>query len=143
MKGDMSIMHVIFAILLGALLIFVLTRTSFAPSISSYGDAQARILARSIATSANALGVAYEGMVSQSFKNPWDIKVVCDDECWVRVTHGKYDSGKVKTLVPVQENEIRNTVHVVVYKYAGENVAVDAFLNQGGGSGGGGASGNF
>ena len=132
MKGDMSIMHMIFVILVGAMILFVLTRTSLVPSLSSYGDVQARTLAQSIATSANALNGVYEGSVSGSMKNPWDIKVKCDDECSVRVSHGGSDSGNVRILVPVQENELRDVTHFTVYKTAGEKVAIETFLPGGG-----------
>jgi hypothetical protein len=128
MKGDVSeTMQVIFAILLVLLVIIVFIPSNIAgPSLSAYGDIQARLIARTIATSIDAISISDSGSFSKELKTMWDIRVDSDSQgYYVEVSHEDFSSGKVRINTPsIQETELVNTGSVSVEKPPGGELTI-------------------
>jgi len=111
-------MQVIFAILLVFFILVFIPSKIAEPSLSAYGDTQARILARTIATSADAIAISDSGSFSKTFETVWDIKIDTDSEGnYVEVSHGEFSSGKVRiNSGSVQKAELINSGSVLIEK---------------------------
>lgn len=111
-------MQVIFAILLVfAILVFIPSKIA-EPSLSAYGNIQARLIARTIATSVDAIAISDSGSFSKTFETVWDIKVDSDrDGSYVEVSHGEFSSGKVRiNSGPVPKAKLADSGSILIAK---------------------------
>lgn len=101
MKADSTMVVLgLFAIIVGAMMMYLLIPKIAAPSMKIHGDEQGYIIAKTMASSINALSYADEGEITKSFEAEWDVHVRCDtDTCSIKVFFENKGSHNVGTVV--------------------------------------------
>ena len=103
MRGISSEMiQTIFALLVIILTLAFSLTIEAKPSFETYGKSQARLWAKSIGSTIDALSGMEQGEVEFSFGAVWDVEIKCGDECEVKVSHDKYE-GEKKILTKTDE----------------------------------------
>ena len=107
MKGDLNmIILAIFAIVVGAIFVYMLIPKVAEPSMKVHGNQQAYVLAKIIASSINALSYTDEGEILKSLDVVWDIDVTCEtDSCTIRVSYERQSSENIGTVKIIGEVE--------------------------------------
>jgi hypothetical protein len=78
MKADSSLVLLsIFAILLGSLMMYLLIPKIAEPSMKVHGNQQAHVLAKTMASSINALSIADTGVITKVFDVEWNVETRC------------------------------------------------------------------
>ncbi len=124
MRGTDSseLIQVVFAFLLVILTLSFSLTLEAKPSFETYGKAQARLWAKSIASTADALSGTESGSVELAFGIQWDVEVECGKQCKVRVTHEDFE-GEKETLTTIEEVRLKNVDGVVIEK-SGDSVMI-------------------
>ena len=118
MRAAVSLMtQVIFVGLLVVLVLTFVLRDVMTPAMTSYGEEHAKLAARSIAISANALSTQEHGTVERELGLAWNIRVFHEDgSAYVTVTHEKFESGEIPILGNVEDFEAIDTNEIIVLK---------------------------
>jgi hypothetical protein len=104
-------------------LIFLLYRISV-PSLKSYGNGQAHILAESVASSIGALSTMEEGSVEKSFGLEWTFSIYSEDnEYYVRLKHESFE-GRANIPVPVDDINLFDVGGVAINKKPDGTISV-------------------
>lgn len=88
------------------------------PSFETYGKAQARLWAKSVASTIDAMSGMEKGRVEVDFGILWDVEIECNDECEVVVTHDDFE-GKKTLLTRVNEVKLDNVAVLSIEKEGG------------------------
>lgn len=120
MRGDASEMtQVIFAVLLVILVIAFMFMLEVKPSLETYGNAQARLWAKNIAYTIDAMQGVEKGSIELDFDITWDVVITCSDECEVMVEH-KDIRGSKKLLSMTDEISLIGVEDIVIEKKEGQ-----------------------
>lgn len=121
-KGDVSeVIMVIFALAVGILILYLLVPKIAMPSMRSYGDKQAYITAKVLASSVNSLSSVEQGEVVKGLELEWNINVECkkENQCYIVVGHKNFIStnvGDVALMGNVEETHIYGVAEVNITK---------------------------
>jgi len=130
-KGDVSeIIMVVFALVVGMLIIYLLVPKIAIPSMDSYGDKQAYITAKILASSINSLSSMEEGHSVRNFELDWDISIECKRKgfCYLEVGHKDFlstDIDAVALMGDAEEAEIYAMNKVKITKETGKPVRIE------------------
>lgn len=144
MKGITSEMiQTVFAVLVIIITLGFSMTLEAKPAFDTYGKAQARLLAKNIAYTIDAMQGMEKASVEMDFGVVWDIDVQCTTDCEVVVSYESYRGSK-KLLTTVDEMHLFGVSRVVVEKIDGNVVVRGPFEGFGEGEfGGGGTGGGF
>jgi len=119
MRGMTSEMiQTIFAVLVIILTLAFSLTLEAKPSFETYGKAQARLWAKSIASTIDAMSGVEEGKVELDFGIVWDVEIKCNDECEVKVSHDKI-KGEKRLLTKTDEVDHKAVAGVLIEKEGG------------------------
>lgn len=129
-KGDVSeVLMSIFALVIGILILSLLVPKIGVPSMESYGDKQAYIAAKILASSINSLSSMEQGEVVKTLELEWDVHIECEDKnCYIRVSHQDYrssDVSNVDLLGSVKEAHLYGVTKVRIFKNIDEPMRVE------------------
>ena len=123
MKGITSEMiQTVFAVLVIILTLAFSMILEAKPAFDTYGKAQARLWAKNIAYTIDAMQGMEKGRVEMEFGVVWDVDIFCITDCEVMVSYESY-KGKKQLLTDIEETHLFGISGVVVEKVDG-NVKV-------------------
>ncbi len=114
MKGVMYPALAVFALVVSIFIVVFLVPRAVGPSMATYGIKEAGLVAKSLSTSINALGVMEEGSIEKIHPGAgsWNVVIKGDD---VIVSHGEFQATE-KLLVRVEETSLVDTRKVFIEK---------------------------
>jgi hypothetical protein len=130
LKSDASmIMQVLFVLVLIMMMVYLIYTRLAEPTIETYGDTQAKIIAQSVATHIDALSTVDIGSVEKTLKGNWDVQIYLknnrkckspsEEDCgyYIKVSHLKF-SAEVVVHTPneIEEARLSNTNSIVITK---------------------------
>lgn len=123
MRGMSSeLIQTIFAVLVIILALAFSLTLEAKPSFETYGKAQARLWAKSIASTIDTMSGVEKGRVELDFGIVWDVEIKCNDECEVKVSHDKI-KGKKRLLTRTDEVNLGGIAGILIEK-EGDSVKV-------------------
>ena len=107
MKADSSLILLsVFAILAGSLLIFLLIPKIAEPSMKVHGNQQAYVIAKTLASSINALSIADAGTITKIFDIEWNVDVRCGGTtCNIIVSYKETSSENIGPVIITKNSE--------------------------------------
>lgn len=108
----------IFAVLVIILALAFSLTLEAKPSFETYGKAQARLWAKSIASTIDTMSGVEKGRVELDFGIVWDVEIKCNDECEVKVSHDKI-KGKKRLLTRTDEVNLGGIAGLLIEKEGG------------------------
>ncbi len=130
-KGDVSeVLMTIFGLVISILILSLLVPKMGEPSMKDYGDKQAYITAKILASSINSLSSMEQGEIMKTLELKWDVHIECEGEnkCYVRISHQDYrstDIGNADLLGGVKEAHLYDMTKVRIFKNINEPVRVE------------------
>ncbi len=119
MRGEISLtLQTVFVIIVVmAVLVFLVSEVA-KPVYETYGDVQARILAKSLAVAINSLTVVDRGSITKKLDAVWDIETRCDTNnlCFLKVSHDKFSSGDIEIVGKVKPVKLENVALISLIK---------------------------
>lgn len=115
MEMTSEMIQTIFAAIIVAAAISTSLTHFVKPTFETYGNAQARLLSKNIGSTIDAFSGIEEGRVEIDMGLTWDIRIRCNDECEVKVSHDKFDGGK-EILTNVDELNLIGVSKVIIEK---------------------------
>ena len=121
MKGVMYPALAVFAVVVSLFIVVFLVPRAMGPSMATYGVKQASMVAKSIATSINALGAMDDGRIEKFHPGAgsWDVIIRGDQ---VIVSHGEFSANET-LLVRVSPASFVDTRKITIEK-KGERIEV-------------------
>lgn len=117
-----ELIQTIFAVLVIILALAFSLTIEAKPSFETYGKAQARLWAKSIASTIDTMSGVEKGRVELDFGIVWDVEIKCNDECEVKVSHDKI-KGKKRLLTRTDEVSLKGIAGILIEK-EGDSVKV-------------------
>ncbi|MCK4497359.1 MAG: hypothetical protein KAU24_04130 [Candidatus Aenigmarchaeota archaeon] len=117
-----ELIQTIFAVLVIILALAFSLTLEAKPSFETYGKAQARLWAKSIASTIDTMSGVEKGRVELDFGIVWDVEIKCNDECEVKVSHDKI-KGKKRLLTRTDEVNLGGIAGILIEK-EGDSVKV-------------------
>jgi len=128
MRGFSSDMaRIIFTLLVIAIVFYFIITAEVKPSLDTYGNAQARLAAESIASSIDALTGIEEGSIKLDLDLVWDVSVkrkktilgLFDDVGYIVIVSHEDSDGESEILTEVEEIELKDVGGVLNEKKDG------------------------
>ena len=112
-----TMMQVIFAALVVILVITVVWGSLVVPSVISYGNEHATLIAQSLATSISVLSYEEEGYVSRDLGLLWNVKVFHKGtDAYIYVSGQGYESGNIILIGDAEDFSATNIDSITVLK---------------------------
>ena len=120
--GAISVtMQVIFAALVVILVLTVIWSSLVVPSVISYGNEHATLIAQSLATSINSLSNEEEGYVTRDLGLLWNVKVFHKgSDAYMHVSGQGYESGNIILIGDADDFSATNIDSITVLKEPGK-----------------------
>ncbi|RLJ09625.1 MAG: hypothetical protein DRP15_03055 [Candidatus Aenigmatarchaeota archaeon] len=119
MRGEISLtLQTVFVIIVVMTVLVFLVSEVAKPVYETYGDVQARILAKSLAVAINSLTVVDRGSITKKLDAVWDIETRCDTNnlCFLKVSHDKFSSGDIVIVGKVKPVKLENVALISLIK---------------------------
>lgn len=121
MKGMESLMiQAIFASLLVIAVLTFIVNSVMVPSMTSYGNEHAKLVAQSLATSINSLSKEEQGTVYRELGLSWNVTIFHEGgDAFVSVTHEKFKSGDLILISDADDFSSNGIDRIYVVKEPG------------------------
>ncbi|MBM3304180.1 MAG: hypothetical protein FJY76_03710 [Candidatus Aenigmarchaeota archaeon] len=119
----------VFGFLAGIMALTLLLPKVAEPSLSVYGNQQAYVTAKMLASEINALSYSESGEIEKTLETEWDISIKCATQtsCEIKVWHDSYSSekmGKIDVMGRVKDFSGTNVKRMVITKTENKPVEI-------------------